>query len=205
MAWITRSQPRRGALMSTLRHRFGAVGTVGGPRRRLAACGSDSRHSATPVAVFDVGADPARNIPAADPRHPVVLTAAQVHSTFDSLLSTHVALVAALMHDVGAGEADTRKPVDGADGEHAVAHRCDRGPVRNSGGAGVRAAVGAAHPVLRRLRAGDPRPRRQRRRTRPRTVCATTRTTSPASSRPPPPVVSPSWRSRTCSTVTSRI
>lgn len=73
----------------------------------LAACGSSSKQSATPVTVFSLSADPARDIPVTVPGHRVVLTAAQLRTALDSLFSNHVKLIAALMHEVGAGSSDT--------------------------------------------------------------------------------------------------
>jgi hypothetical protein len=98
--------------MSKLLHRLGAAVTVAAVAGGLATCGAGAHRSSTPVSVFDLAADPAQNIPAVDPRHPVVLTVAQLHSSFDSLLSRHVTLVAALMHEVGAGDTDVRASVD---------------------------------------------------------------------------------------------
>jgi hypothetical protein len=98
--------------MSKLLHRLGAAVTVAAVAGGLAACGAGGHRSSTPVSVFDLAADPARDIPAVDPRHPVVLTVAQLHSSFDSLLSRHVTLVAALMHEVGAGDTEVRASVD---------------------------------------------------------------------------------------------
>jgi hypothetical protein len=97
--------------MSTLRRRVGAAVTIVAVAGGLAACGAGSHRSSAAVSVFDLAADPARNIPAANPRHPVVLTVAQVHAAFDTLLSQHVTLVAALMHEVGAGQTDVHTSV----------------------------------------------------------------------------------------------
>jgi hypothetical protein len=68
----------------------------------LGACGSSSHESTTPVTVFNLAADPAQNIPAATGK-PVVLTAATLRTTLDSLLSSHAELITALAHEVGAG------------------------------------------------------------------------------------------------------
>ena len=70
----------------------------------LSGCGSRSAPSATPVTVFSVSADPGANLPVVDAKHPVVLTAVQLRTTLDSLLSEHADLVATLMHLVGAGD-----------------------------------------------------------------------------------------------------
>jgi hypothetical protein len=69
----------------------------------LAACGSGSHPEATPVTVFNVSSDPGANLPAVNARHQVRLTRAEVKVSFDALLSNHAKLVAALMHEVGAG------------------------------------------------------------------------------------------------------
>lgn len=71
----------------------------------LAACGgSGSGDGATsPVTVFDVSADPGRIVPAATAGHHAPLTVAALHSALDSLLADHATLIAALMHEVGAG------------------------------------------------------------------------------------------------------
>lgn len=70
-----------------------------------AACGSSSSAPSTsPVTVFNVAADPGQNLPVANPSHHVALTAAELQTTLDSLLSKHAALVATLMHQVGAGD-----------------------------------------------------------------------------------------------------
>ena len=79
---------------------------VGSMALTAAACGSSSAASTTPVTVFSVSADPGSNLPAADPQHPVVLTAAKLRSTLDSLLAAHAELVATLMHLVGTGGDD---------------------------------------------------------------------------------------------------
>jgi hypothetical protein len=78
----------------------------------LAACGSSSHASSTPVTVFDMSADPGKGLPVAKPGHHVVLTSAAVRSALDSLLSAHATLVATLMHEVGAGSSDTTKAVN---------------------------------------------------------------------------------------------
>ena len=92
--------------MNNVLHRFGTAVTVVALAGGLATCGTGAHRSSAAVSVFDLAADPARNLPAVDPRHPVVLTVAALHASFDSLLSQHVTLVAALMHEVGAGDAD---------------------------------------------------------------------------------------------------
>jgi hypothetical protein len=98
--------------MSKVLHRFGTAVMVAAFAGGLATCGAGAHRSSTAVSVFDLAADPARNIPAVDPRDPVVLTVAALHASFDSLLSQHVTLVAALMHEVGAGDADVHAAVD---------------------------------------------------------------------------------------------
>jgi hypothetical protein len=70
----------------------------------LTGCGSRSAPSATPVTVFSVSADPGSDLPVVDAKHVVVLTAAKVRSTLDTLMSEHATLVATLMHLVGAGD-----------------------------------------------------------------------------------------------------
>jgi len=72
----------------------------------LAACGSSSHAATTPVTVYDVSADPGKNLPTTDAKHRVVLTTAMLRSTLDSLFSKHVTLVAVLMHQVGEGDAN---------------------------------------------------------------------------------------------------
>lgn len=69
----------------------------------LAACGSSSHASSTPITVFNVAADPTKSLPVIDTKHPVALTAAALRSALDSLLSTHAALVAALVDQVVGG------------------------------------------------------------------------------------------------------
>ncbi len=90
----------RGRTVSTL-------GTTALLVAALAACGSSSRSSSTPVTVFKLAADPARDIPAANPKNHVTLTAPALRSTLESLLSKHATLVASLMHEVGTGDANT--------------------------------------------------------------------------------------------------
>lgn len=80
--------------------RFATAGLLVGA---LAACGSSSRASTTPITVFNLSADPAHDLGATNAKHPVTITVAELRSTLDSLLSTHATLVAALMHEVGAG------------------------------------------------------------------------------------------------------
>ena len=69
----------------------------------LAACGSSSGESATPVTVFSLSADPGLNLPAAA-RGKDRLTTAALRSDLDAVLAQHAQLVAALMHRVGAGD-----------------------------------------------------------------------------------------------------
>jgi hypothetical protein len=69
----------------------------------LGGCGSGSHPQATPVTVFDVQSDPGANLPATNARHHARLTRAEVKASFDSLLTRHATLVAALMHEVGGG------------------------------------------------------------------------------------------------------
>lgn len=71
------------------------------------ACGSSSHESSTPVTVFSLSADPGQDIPVTTPSHQVVLTAAQLRGTLDTLLTNHTELIAALMHEVGAGSPST--------------------------------------------------------------------------------------------------
>ena len=71
-----------------------------------AGCGSSSHESSPPVTVFDMTADPGQGLPVAKPGHPVVLARAAVRSTLDSLLAAHTTLVATLMHQVGASDAN---------------------------------------------------------------------------------------------------
>jgi len=73
----------------------------------LAACGSSSHASSSPITVFNVSADPTQNLPAL-PKHHVVLTDATLRSTVTDLLAKHVVLVAALVHRVDVG--DTSAP-----------------------------------------------------------------------------------------------
>ena len=68
----------------------------------LAACGSSSHASPSPITVFNVSADPTQNLPAT-PKREVTLTDATLRSAVDALLSKHVVLIAALVHDVDAG------------------------------------------------------------------------------------------------------
>ena len=82
--------------------RMGAPVVVAVCAATLGACGSGSSRSATPVTVFNLSADPAQNIPVTNTAHPVVLAATQLRTTLDDLFTSHVKLVAALMHDVGA-------------------------------------------------------------------------------------------------------
>ena len=84
------------------RRAFCALGTVVAAAGLMTGCGSGSHQAATPVTVFNLAADPAQQIPAADPKHPP-MTAAALRTAFDSLLSQHVALVAALAHAVDHG------------------------------------------------------------------------------------------------------
>lgn len=77
----------------------------------LAACGSSSHASSSPITVFNVAADPSQNLPATDAKHHVTLTTATLRLTFDALLSKHVVLVAALVHRVVAGDASADGPV----------------------------------------------------------------------------------------------
>ena len=70
----------------------------------LAACGSSSHAATTPVTVYNISADPGANLPATDAEHRVLLKAAVLRSTLDSLLSNHATLVAALMVQVGDGD-----------------------------------------------------------------------------------------------------
>jgi len=68
------------------------------------ACGSSSSDSArSPVTVFDVSADPGADIPTTVAGQPVRLTAGQVRSALNGLLSAHATLVATVMHQVGHG------------------------------------------------------------------------------------------------------
>jgi hypothetical protein len=69
----------------------------------LAACGSSSHASSTPITVFNVSADPSRNLPVIDAKHHVPLTATALRSTLDSLLSKHATLVATLVDQVVGG------------------------------------------------------------------------------------------------------
>lgn len=69
----------------------------------LAACGSSSHASPSPITVFNVSADPSENLPA-PATHQVTLTNATLRSTVDALLSKHVVLIAALVHRVDAGD-----------------------------------------------------------------------------------------------------
>jgi len=82
----------------------------------VAACGSgsESDETATPVTVFNVSADPSADMGPAT-GHRVVLTAAQLRSTLDSLLVNHAVLVAELMHQVGAGNDDPAAAIAGLD------------------------------------------------------------------------------------------
>jgi hypothetical protein len=77
----------------------------------LAACGSSSHASSSPITVFNVAADPSRNLPVTDPKHHVALTTATLRLTVDALLSRHVVLVAALVHRVVADDAGAEGPV----------------------------------------------------------------------------------------------
>jgi len=70
----------------------------------LGGCGSGSQSEATPVTVFNVSSDPGAGLSAANARHHVLLTRAEVKQDFDALLSSHAKLVAALMHQVGSGD-----------------------------------------------------------------------------------------------------
>ena len=54
-----------------------------------AACGSSSHASSSPITVFNVSADPTRNLPTL-PKHRVVLTDATLRSTVNDLLARHV-------------------------------------------------------------------------------------------------------------------
>lgn len=70
----------------------------------VTACGSGGGSDASsPVTVFNVSADPGQMVPPTKPGRPVVLTVAEVHTALDSLLAKHATLIAALMHEVGAG------------------------------------------------------------------------------------------------------
>jgi len=71
----------------------------------LTACGSSPHAATTPVTVYNVSADPGQNLPATGRGKHVLLTTAMLRSTLDSLLSKHVTLVAALVHQVGEGDA----------------------------------------------------------------------------------------------------
>lgn len=72
-----------------------------------AACGSSAHASSTPVTVFSLSADPARDIPVTTLSQHVVLSAVQLRSTLDTLLTNHTTFIAALMHEVGAGSSST--------------------------------------------------------------------------------------------------
>jgi hypothetical protein len=92
------------------RHRTSAVAATALLVAALAACGSSSHASSSPITVFNVAADPSRNLPATDPKHHVTLTTATLRLTVDALLSKHVVLVAALVHRVVAGAAGAEGP-----------------------------------------------------------------------------------------------
>lgn len=77
----------------------------------LTGCGSSSHASPSPITVFNVAADPSRNLPATDAKHHVVLTVANLRLTVDALLSKHVVLVATLVHRVVAGDTSAAGPV----------------------------------------------------------------------------------------------
>jgi hypothetical protein len=77
----------------------------------LPACGSSSHASSTPVTVFNLSADPAQNVPTTNAQHHATLTVAALRSTLDSLLAKHATLVAALTHEVGAGNANPNAAV----------------------------------------------------------------------------------------------
>jgi hypothetical protein len=79
----------------------------------LAACGSSSSssESTTPVTVFSLSADPGLNLPAAA-RGKARLTTAALRSDLDTVLAQHAQLVAALMHQVGAGNDNPTAAVD---------------------------------------------------------------------------------------------
>jgi len=68
----------------------------------LGACGSTTHESTTPVTVFNLAADPARNIPVVTGKA-TVLSAATLRTTLDSLLSSHAELITGLAHEVGVG------------------------------------------------------------------------------------------------------
>ncbi len=74
-------------------------------------CGSSTHESSTPLTVFSLSADPGQNIPVTLPAHRVVLTAVQLKTTLDSLLSDHVRLTAALMHEVAVAHTGTGRAV----------------------------------------------------------------------------------------------
>ena len=74
------------------------------PAGLLGACGSSSSPSdaTSPVTVFNIAADPGVNLPAAATGH-ARLTTAVLRTDLNAVLAQHAVLVAALMHEVGAG------------------------------------------------------------------------------------------------------
>ncbi len=84
---------------------LGTLGAIALTAGLLSGCASGSHQAATPITVFNLAADPAQQIPAPDPKRPP-LTAAALRRAFDTLLSEHVTLVAALAHAVDTGNGD---------------------------------------------------------------------------------------------------
>jgi hypothetical protein len=80
-----------------------ALGAIALLVAALTACGSSSHAASTPITVFNVSADPSKDLPVIDGKHHAPLTAAALRSALDSLLSKHASLVAALVDQVIGG------------------------------------------------------------------------------------------------------
>ncbi|HEV7526192.1 MAG TPA: hypothetical protein VGP92_14570 [Acidimicrobiia bacterium] len=78
----------------------------------LAACGSSAHPSTTPVTVFNMTVDPGRGLPTVKRGNHATIRTAVLRSTLNSLLSKHATLVAELVHEVGAGQANTTAAVN---------------------------------------------------------------------------------------------